>query len=581
MQNGYPPTPYQTTPQQAPAANVPPQGYPQAAPPSAPPVAYGGPVPPAVEPQQAQAANVPPQGYPQAAPPSIPPVGYGGTVPPAVEPQQAPAANVPPQGYPQVVPPSAPPVAYGGPVPPAVEPQQAPAASVPPQGYPQVVPPSAPPVAYGGTVPPAVEPQQAPAVSVPPQGYPQAAPSAPPVGYGGNVPPAVEPQQAPAASVPPQGYPQAVPSVPPMGPPPGYPPYPGMGQGYPAPYGAYPMPAQPGWYAAPVYAPPYVPGEKPLRDPRQKGATRTMNRMCLLLLAQFALSLFWQFPLQMLLALVGVDIFQNSLGYQWLSGVLVPLATALPFVAYLAFRKEDPADYLKFEKVGFSGGLLCVLGGLAVTLLGNYPATFVSNFFGSFGYESTSSYVGGGESLQVVLLDIAITAVLVPFMEEFAFRGVVLSALRKYGIGFSIVASALIFGMAHMDFSTVVFAFVAGLVFGFLYAKTNNLWLPVIIHSLNNLIAVLGSHGEFLFGDMAYFVNNLLMLVPLGVGLVALVLLLVFKRGMFIGPRSPRYDGPAQPLGAGESAASIVRAPMFWVVVGLMALYTLSLFFAL
>ena len=425
-------------------------------------------------------------------------------------------------------------------------------------------------------------PQQAPAANIPPQGYPQAVPpSAPPVAYGGTVPPAVEPQQTPVASVPPQGYPQVTPSVPPMGPPPGYPPYPGMGQGYPAPYGAYPMPAQPGWYAAPVYAPPYVPGEKPLRDPRQKGATRTMNRMCLLLLAQFALSLFWQFPLQMLLALVGVDIFQNSLGYQWLSGVLVPLATALPFVAYLAFRKDDPADYLKFEKVGFSGGLLCVLGGLAVTLLGNYPATFVSNFFGSFGYESASSYVGGGESLQVVLLDIAITALLVPFMEEFAFRGVVLSALRKYGIGFSIVASALIFGMAHMDFSTVVFAFVAGLVFGFLYAKTNNLWLPVIIHSLNNLIAVLGSHGEFLFGDMAYFVNNLLMLVPLGVGLVALVLLLVFKRGMFIGLRSPRYDGPAQPLGAGESAASIVRAPMFWVVVGLMALYTLSLFFAL
>ena len=550
MQNGYPPTPYQTPPQSAS--------------------------------QQALAANVPPQGYPQAAPPSALPVAYGGTVPPAVEPQQTPAASIPPQGYPQAAPPSAPPVAYGGNVPPAVEPQQAPAANIPPQGYPQAAP-SAPPVAYGGNVPLAVEPQQTPAASVPPQGYPQAAPpSAPPVAYGGPVPPAVEPQQAPAASAPLQGYPQVVvPGVPPMGPPPGYPPYPGMGQGYPAPYGAYPMPAQPGWYAAPVYAPPYVPGEKPLRDPRQKGATRTMNRMCLLLLAQFALSLFWQFPLQMLLALVGVDIFQNSLGYQWLSGVLVPLATALPFVAYLAFRKDDPADYLKFEKVGFSGGLLCVLGGLAVTLLGNYPATFVSNFFGSFGYESASSYVGGGESLQVVLLDIAITAVLVPFMEEFAFRGVVLSALRKYGIGFSIVASALIFGMAHMDFSTVVFAFVAGLVFGFLYAKTNNLWLPVIIHSLNNLIAVLGSHGEFLFGDMAYFVNNLLMLVPLGVGLVALVLLLVFKRGMFIGLRSPRYDGPAQPLGAGESAASIVRAPMFWVVVGLMALYTLSLFFVL
>ena len=418
-------------------------------------------------------------------------------------------------------------------------------------------------------------PQQALTANVPPQGYPQVAPpSAPPVAYGGTVPPAVEPQQAPAASVPPQGYPQAVvPGVPPMGPPPGYPPYPGMGQGYPAPYGAYPMPAQPGWYAAPVYAPPYVPGEKPLRDPRQKGATRTMNRMCLLLLAQFALSLFWQFPLQMLLALVGVDIFQNSLGYQWLSGVLVPLATALPFVAYLAFRKDDPADYLKFEKVGFSGGLLCVLGGLAVTLLGNYPATFVSNFFGSFGYESASSYVGGGESLQVVLLDIAITAVLVPFMEEFAFRGVVLSALRKYGIGFSIVASALIFGMAHMDLATVVFATLSGLVFGFLYAKTNNLWLTVWIHALNNGIAVVGSHTDYLFGSFAGGVDLALMLVPIGLGLVALVLLCVFRRGMFITQNSPRYDGPPYPLTASESALAVVRTPMFWVAVGLVVVY--------
>ena len=61
MQNGYPPTPYQTPPQQAPAANILPQGYPQAVPPSAPPVGYGGTVPPAVEPQQAPVASVPPR----------------------------------------------------------------------------------------------------------------------------------------------------------------------------------------------------------------------------------------------------------------------------------------------------------------------------------------------------------------------------------------------------------------------------------------------------------------------------------------------------------------------------------------
>ena len=170
-------------------------------------------------------------------------------------------------------------------------------------------------------------------------------------------------------------------------------------------------------------------------------------------------------------------------------------------------------------------------------------------------------------------------AVLVPFMEEFAFRGVILSSLRRYGLGFSVVASALVFGMAHLDFSTVVFATISGLALGFLYAKTNNLWLVVLIHGLNNLIAVLGSHADFLFGDMSILISNLIVFVPILLGLLSLLLLLIFKRGMFISVGSPRYDGPAYPLKAGESASAIVRAPAFWVAAGLMALYTLSLFF--
>ena len=302
--------------------------------------------------------------------------------------------------------------------------------------------------------------------------------------------------------------------------------------------------------------------------------------MCLLVLAQTGLSFFWQFPLLFLMTMVGVDIYTNGLGYQWLSGILVPLSTALPFVAYLVFRKKDPSDYLKFEKVGFSGGLLCVLGGLAITLLGNYPAIFISNLLGMFGYSSSSSYVSQADSLGAILLEIAVVAVLVPFMEELVFRGVILSSLRKYGIGFSIVASGLVFGLAHLDVSSVVFATIAGLVFGFLYAKTNNLWLTILIHGLNNFIATFGSHTDFFFGEKAYLVDNLLMLVPIGAGILSLVFLALVKRDMFLSYRSPRYDGPRLPLNAGDSAKAIVRAPVFWVIVGVMVVYTVGMFFA-
>ena len=341
-------------------------------------------------------------------------------------------------------------------------------------------------------------------------------------------------------------------------------------------YGGNPV----GWYA-PAYAPPFaVGGGKPPRDPRRYGASRTLNRMSLLVLAQTGLSFFWQIPLVLLLSLVGVDIYTNSLGYQWLTGILVPLSTALPFVAYLFFRKKDLTEYLKFEKVGFVGGLLCILAGLGVVLLGNYPAIFVSNIFSSFGYDTSSAYISQADSLEAILLEIAVVAVLVPFMEEMVFRGVILSSLRKYGVGFSIVASALVFGLAHMSVSNVVFATIAGLVFGFLYAKTNNLWLTVIVHALNNFIAAFGAHTEFFFGDMAQMANVILMLGPIVLGVIALILLVLFKRNMFPGVGSPKYDGPSQPLRAGESAVAIVRAPAFWILVGAMVLYTIAMFFA-
>ena len=462
--------------------------------------------------------------------------------------------NLPPteplaQGCPQGLPPQAPAQGWPQGVPP-----QAPA-----QGWPQGAPPQAPAQGWPQGVPP-----QAPA-----QSWPQgASPQAPVQGWSQGAPPQAPAQDWPQGAppqAPAQGWSQGVPpQAPAQGWPQGAPPQ-APAQGFPAP-----------WQSAPSYAPPFSLHQE---DPRRRGASHTLNHMCLLSLAQTGLSFVWQIPLMLLLSVLGVDILTNAMGYQWLSAVLVPLATALPFAAYLLFRKEDPAHYLKFERVGFTGGLLCVLAGLAISLLGNYPALFVQEFFGLFGYSSSGGYTVQGEAWPSILLEIAVVAVLVPFMEEFAFRGVILSSLRRYGLGFSIVASALVFGMAHLDFSTVVFATISGLALGFLYARTNNLWLVVLIHGLNNLIAVLGSHADFLFGDMSILISNLIVFVPILLGLLSLLLLLIFKRGMFISVGSPRYDGPAYPLKAGESASAIVRAPAFWVAAGLMALYTLSLFF--
>lgn len=423
----------------------------------------------------------------------------------------------------------------------------------------------------------------------PPQGtgfqgqlpHPPVQPEASPSGGCGNVPSGGAPQPQAYAGFPPYAVPPGaqVPggTTPSFGAPPYGDPAPAQPLSYSGGIPGYPMAVPGGFYSqnAPAFA---LGGVRAPEDPRKKGASRALNRMCLLVLGQSAASFVWQMVLLAVLMLLGLNVYGDAVLYQWLTGALVPLSTALPFLLYLAARREDPGQYLKFEKIGLFSGALCVLGGLAICLLGNYPAFFLQDILKNFGYEPVNSTSLFENSWPSFLVEFFVTAIVVPVMEEFAFRGVLLSSLRRFGVGFSIVASALVFGMAHLDVSSVLFAFIAGLVFGFLYARTNNLWLTIWIHGLNNGLAVITNHSDFLFGEeMAYVAESALMLVPIAIGVLALLILLVFRRDIFITYLSPKYDGPAQPLKAGESAGCMARAPVFWIMAGLVALYTVGL----
>ncbi len=349
----------------------------------------------------------------------------------------------------------------------------------------------------------------------------------------------------------------------------GQPPQPGT----PVPYGQPPQPGAPVFYGQPGCPPPFAvrrPG-----DPRLAEARKTFNRLCLVVLLQTAAAIAFEIPLTFLSMALGVNLME-PLAYQLLLTAMVPLSTALPFLFYLWIGKKDVTEYLRFEKVGFGVALLLVLAGLAVCLLGNFPSTAMQEFFGQFGYESVEQVSQEDHTWLGFALEFFSTAILVPVMEEFAFRGVLCSALRKYGAGFAIVASALVFSLVHLDFSNVIFAFVAGLVFGYLYLRTGNLWITIAIHALNNGLAVIGVYALPLVDEsFSGLLDLLLFYGPIALGILALVLLLAVKRPrFFLLPSSAageRYAGLAVP--------AVVGAPLFWVLLVFMAAYTTSLFF--
>lgn len=82
-------------------------------------------------------------------------------------------------------------------------------------------------------------------------------------------------------------------------------------------------------------------------------------------------------------------------------------------------------------------------------------------------------------------------AIIGPIIEELVFRKVIFGSLRnRMGVHASAVVAALIFAVVHMDLEHTLIYFVMGLVFTFLYVKTNRIIVPIIAHMSMNTMAV-------------------------------------------------------------------------------------------
>ncbi len=345
--------------------------------------------------------------------------------------------------------------------------------------------------------------------------------------------------------------------------------------------GDYPSSAQAAVYPPPQAAPTFSLLNK---DPRKSGSLRRLNLAAVLVMVQTALSFVFPVALSLILTAFRIDLQKDGLGMLWLSAAISPVCTALPCLIYMWAGRLSWSEFFRFEKPGFFTGLLCVFSGLGVCLAGNFPAIALEELLKSIGMSSSAGDVSlnPNHSFSGFLLQFAVVAILVPVMEEFAFRGVLYSSLSRYGTGFAIVGSALVFGMAHLMLPNVVFATIAGLAMGYVYAKTQNLWLTVAIHALNNGISVINENAALLVGEsMADVFAEYLMLVPIILGALSLILLIVLCRKKLFGKSQMREVNQAQvmqPLKTGEALACYMKSVALWGLFLIVLGYTAFMF---
>lgn len=119
---------------------------------------------------------------------------------------------------------------------------------------------------------------------------------------------------------------------------------------------------------------------------------------------------------------------------------------------------------------------------------GNLTNVFIA-LLEKFGLKSENATIEINNFWQYIGMVISSCA-MAGFAEEFLFRGVIQSGFKKWGIKVAVGFSALIFMIMHGSVLQTVHQFIIGVIIGYIFYKTNNLWIGVIIHFFNNFIPV-------------------------------------------------------------------------------------------
>ncbi len=113
-----------------------------------------------------------------------------------------------------------------------------------------------------------------------------------------------------------------------------------------------------------------------------------------------------------------------------------------------------------------------------------------------------------------------------PVAEELLFRGLVLRLLRPWGKQTAIFVSAVLFGLFHGNVIQIPFAFLIGLVLGYVTVEYSILW-AIVLHIFNNFVLsdLLGRLEKVLPQVSSALMVGLLLLCS-----IAAVVLLILKR---------------------------------------------------
>ena len=190
----------------------------------------------------------------------------------------------------------------------------------------------------------------------------------------------------------------------------------------------------------------------------------------------------------MYLKMTDSPILKDNLLYYGIYLIIVLFGTLIPFYLMRRYFKVTHKKMNRSINATFIDLFVQTIVCFTLCILLTYVSNILFSYLGMEGRLISSIGLSFNEAELSEPLYVFMLLIVTPIIEEYAFRGVLLNTLGKYGKVFALIASALIFGLAHTHFSEIIPAFAMGIQLGKTSLRYKSIRPTIMIHILFNVL---------------------------------------------------------------------------------------------
>ena len=174
---------------------------------------------------------------------------------------------------------------------------------------------------------------------------------------------------------------------------------------------------------------------------------------------------------------------QKNLNIQPIFKTIIGLVTLyiIGLFLFINITKKIPNTNIKKSKVNGKSITLCFLLQFTAFMI----MSVLVNIFANISGQELSTDLNTLTPYMIFML-----TVFNPIVEEFVFRKVFADKLLKYGELFYMMVSSFCFAIVHgvsLGIPQIIYTFILGMIWSYLFVKTGNIKLPILLHSLSNI----------------------------------------------------------------------------------------------